>query len=93
MTDEETAKIINRLKSIEGHVKGVVKMVENEACCVDVVNQVNAVQAALHKVSALMLDRHLHTCVTTALRSDDSVKRAQMIDQIMGVFNAREKLG
>jgi DNA-binding FrmR family transcriptional regulator len=93
VTDEETTKIINRLKSIEGHVKGVTTMVENEACCVDIVNQINAVQAALHKVSALMLDRHLHTCVITALRSDDSVERAQMIDQIMGVFNAREKLG
>ena len=91
--DEETAKIINRLKSIEGHVKGVVKMVENEACCVDIVNQINAIQSALHKVSALMLDRHLHTCVITALRSADSVERTQMIYQIMGGFNAREKLG
>jgi DNA-binding FrmR family transcriptional regulator len=49
--DEETQEISNRLKSIEGHVRGVTKMVENEAYCIDVVNQVNAIQAALQKVS------------------------------------------
>ena len=91
VTDEETTKIINRLKSIEGHIKGVTRMVENEACCIDVVNQMNAIQAALQKVSLLMLDRHLHTCVTTALRSDDLDERTQMMGQIMTVFEAKGK--
>ena len=89
--DEETTKIVNRLKSIEGHVRGVEKMVEDGAYCIDIVNQINAVQAALQKVSSLVLDRHLHTCVTTAIRGDDPDERERVIDEIVAVFNAKEK--
>jgi DNA-binding FrmR family transcriptional regulator len=92
MDDEGTTKkIVNRLKSIEGHVRGVEKMVEEDAYCIDIVNQINAIQAALQKVNALVLDRHLHTCVTTAIRGDDPNERERVIDEIMGVFNAKGK--
>ena len=89
--DEETTKIINRLKSIEGHVRGVEKMIEEGVYCIDVVNQIDAIQSALNKVSGLVLDRHLHTCVTTAIRGDDPAERERVIDEIMGVFNAKSK--
>ena len=89
--DEETTQIVNRLKSIEGHVRGVEKMVEDGVYCIDIVNQINAVQSALQKVNALVLDRHLHTCVTTAIRGDDPAERERVIDEIMGVFNAKNK--
>ncbi len=88
---EETTKIVNRLKSIEGHVRGVEKMVEEEAYCIDIVKQIDAIQAALQKVSALVLDRHLHTCVTTAIRGDDAAERERVIGEIMEVFNAKGK--
>lgn len=88
--DENTKQIVNRLKSIEGHVRGVIKMVEDDAYCIDIVNQIQAVQAALHKVNAAVLDRHLHTCVTTAIRGDDPTERERVIDEIMGVFNAKK---
>ena len=88
--DEETTNIVNRLKSIEGHVRGVEKMVEDGSYCIDIVNQISAIQAALHKVNALVLDRHLHTCVTTAIRGDDADERERVIDEIMGVFNAKK---
>lgn len=89
--DEETAKIVNRLKSIEGHVRGISKMVEDGAYCIDIVKQIEAVQAALQKVSGLVLDRHLHTCVTTAIRGDDLTERERVIGEIMEVFNAKGK--
>lgn len=89
--DEETTKIINRLKSVEGHVRGIEKMVEDGAYCIDIVNQINAVQSALQKVSSLVLDRHLHTCVTTAIRGDDPDERERVINEIVAVFNAKEK--
>ncbi|MCK6624798.1 MAG: metal-sensitive transcriptional regulator [Anaerolineae bacterium] len=89
--NEETSKIVNRLKSIEGHVRGVEKMVEEGAYCIDIVKQIEAVQAALQKVSALVLDRHLHTCVTTAIRGDDPNERERVIDEVMELFNARAK--
>ena len=91
MNDEETPKIINRLKSIEGHVRGVEKMVEDGAYCIDIVNQINAIQSALQKVSSLVLDRHLHTCVTTAIRGDNPDDRERVINEIVAVFNAKEK--
>ncbi len=89
--DEETKQIVNRLKSIEGHVRGVEKMVEDDAYCIDIVNQISAIQAALSKVSAIILDRHLHTCVTTAIRGDDPNERERVIDEIMGVFTTKLK--
>jgi DNA-binding FrmR family transcriptional regulator len=89
--DELTQQINNRLKSIEGHVRGVTKMVENDAYCIDVVNQINAIQAALQKVSTMLLDRHLHTCVTTAIRGDDPAERERVIGEIMDVFSAKSK--
>jgi CsoR family transcriptional regulator, copper-sensing transcriptional repressor len=89
--DEETQKVINRLKSIEGHVRGVEKMVEEDVYCMDIVTQINAIQAALQKVSATILDRHLHTCVITAIRGDDPNERERVIGEIMDVFNAKSK--
>ncbi len=91
MADEPTTPIINRLKSIEGHVRGVEKMVLEDAYCIDIVNQINAIQAALHKVSNIVLDRHLHTCVTTAIRGDDPDERERVIGEVMSLFNTKAK--
>ena len=92
MADETTADLLNRLKSIEGHVRGIERMVEENAYCIDVTNQIMAVQRALQKVNSLVLDRHLHTCVTTAIRSDDAEARERVIGEIMDVFEATGKL-
>ncbi len=92
MTDETTADILNRLKSIEGHVRGIERMVEESASCIDVASQIMAVQRALQKVNSLVLDRHLHTCVTTAIRGDDPEARERVIGEIMDVFEATGKL-
>jgi DNA-binding FrmR family transcriptional regulator len=92
MNDDMTIQILNRLKSIAGHVRGVERMVENGDYCVDIVNQILAVQRALQKVNGMVLDRHLHTCVTTAIRGDDPDERERVIDEIMGVFEATGKL-
>ncbi|MFQ5613031.1 MAG: metal-sensitive transcriptional regulator [Anaerolineae bacterium] len=91
MIDEDTPKIVNRLKSIEGHVRGVEKMVAEGAYCIDVVNQINAIQSALHKISTLLLDRHLHHCAATAIQGDDLAERERVISEIVSVFNAKSK--
>jgi len=92
MADEVTTDILNRLKSIEGHVRGIERMVENGEYCMDIVNQVLAVQRALEKVNGLVLNRHLHTCVTTAIRGDNPDERERVISEIMSVFDATGKL-
>ena len=91
MNDETTVQLINRLKSIEGHVRGVTKMVEDGVYCIDIVSQINAIQAALRKVNTLVLDQHLRTCVTTAIRGNDPAERERVIKEVMEVFNAWEK--
>ncbi len=56
MSDEATTNILNRLKSVEGHVRGVERMVEEGAYCIDIVNQILAVQRALQQVGLLASD-------------------------------------
>ena len=92
MNDETTTDILNRLKSIEGHVRGIQRMVENGDYCIDIVNQILAVQRAMQKVNGMVLDRHLYTCVTTAIQGDDPGERERVIGEIMGVFDATGKL-
>jgi len=92
MDDEATTSILNRLKSIEGHVRGIGRMVENGDYCIEIANQILAVQRALQKVNSMVLDRHLHTCVTTAIRGDNPDERERVISEIMGVFEATGKL-
>lgn len=88
---DHTTDTLNRLRSIAGHVNGVARMVEEGAYCIDVINQIQAVQAALSKVSAKVLDDHLHSCVTTAIQGDDPGERERILQEIMQVFEARQK--
>lgn len=83
MKNEEALK---RLKNIEGHVRGIERMVQNEAYCIDVISQIQAVQAALNKVSAMILDGHLNSCLITAVRGDDPEERERVLKEISGVF-------
>ena len=55
------AKTVRRLQSVEGHIRGVLRMVEDDQYCIDVIKQINAVQAALGKVSQEILEEHLGT--------------------------------
>jgi len=83
--------ILRRLKSVEGHVRGVERMVEEDAYCVEVVNQILAVQRALKKVSGLVLDQHLHSCVTHAIRGSDDAAKERVLGELMEVFEATGK--
>ena len=92
MSDDRTEAIVRRLKSVEGHIRGIERMVEDDAYCVDVVNQILAVQRALKKVSGLVLDRHLHSCVTSAIRGDDAKAKERVLTELMDVFEATGKV-
>jgi DNA-binding FrmR family transcriptional regulator len=91
MDDQTRAGVIRRLQSIDGHVRGIQRMVEEDQYCIDVIKQIDAVQAALRKVQEIILDNHLHTCVTTAIRGDDPERREAVIDEILGVFAVSER--
>jgi DNA-binding FrmR family transcriptional regulator len=89
---ENESDILNRLKSVSGHVNGIARMVEEDSYCIDIIHQINAVQAALNKISAKVLDDHLHHCVTKAILSEDPAERERVIVEIRDVFEARSKL-
>jgi DNA-binding FrmR family transcriptional regulator len=89
MKDNEDT--LRRLKSIEGHVRGIGRMVEEDSYCIDVIRQVQAVQAALDKVSNLILDNHLNSCLITAVRGDDPEDRERVLKEISEVFAASRK--
>lgn len=91
MENEATTQVLKRLKSIEGHVRGIQRMVESGEYCIDILNQILAVQRALSKVNGLVLDRHLHTCVTQAIRGDEIADRERVIGEILNVFEATNK--
>jgi DNA-binding FrmR family transcriptional regulator len=81
-----------RLKTVEGHVRGIEKMVEDGAYCIDVIRQIQAVQAALNKVSAIILDEHLNSCLITAVRGEDPDERERVLKEITEVFETTTKL-
>lgn len=89
MNHEET---LRRLRTIEGHLRGIIRMVEEDAYCIDIIRQIQAVEAALNKVSVQILDEHLRTCVTTAIRSDDEQERERVMKEIAEVFEMSTKV-
>jgi len=91
MAHDGKEDILKRLKSVEGHVRGIQRMIEDDAYCIDVVNQIVAIQRALKKVSARVLDQHLHSCVTEAVRGEDVRSRERVLTELMQVFEATGK--
>lgn len=83
MDKDDTLK---RLKNIEGHVRGIERMVENDSYCIDLIRQIQAVQAALGKLSGNILDGHLHSCLITAVRGEDIGERERVLSEIAEVY-------
>ncbi|HHY73472.1 MAG TPA: metal-sensing transcriptional repressor [Bacillus bacterium] len=82
-SDEEKKNLLNRLKRIEGQVRGIQKMVEEDRYCVDVLVQISAINAALKKVGLTMLERHTNHCVADAIKSGNG---EQSIEELMKVI-------
>lgn len=80
-----------RLARIEGQVRGVARMVENDAYCIDVVRQVQAIKAALSGLEAVILNDHLETCVEHALTGDNLDARREKIEELVAVLGGRKK--
>ena len=89
---DEKQQLINRLKSIEGHVRGVQRMVEDDAYCIDIIKQTQAIQRALDKFNGLVLAEHLKGCVTTAIRGEEPQERERVVTELLQVFEATSTL-
>lgn len=86
MEAEDRTAITNRLKRIEGQVRGLIGMIEDERYCVDIVNQVEAVKGALTKVENMVLKVHAHGCVEDALQSGSLKDRRRKFSELIDLF-------
>lgn len=80
--DKEYRDLINRLSRIEGQVRGIRRMVENNAYCTDILVQVSAVNAALNSFNKVLLANHIRTCVTDDIRAG----REETIDELVATL-------
>ncbi|HVN16669.1 MAG TPA: metal-sensitive transcriptional regulator [Anaerolineales bacterium] len=89
---ENSENTLRRLKTVEGHLRGVIRMVEEDAYCIDVIRQIQAVEAALNKVSSQILENHLNSCVITAIQGNDKKERERVLKEITEVFDMSTKV-
>lgn len=86
MKDDAREKVLGRLRKVAGQVAGIQRMVEEDRYCVDVLNQVAAVEGALDRVGHLILASHVETCVASALQSGKPRERREKLDELLEVF-------
>jgi DNA-binding FrmR family transcriptional regulator len=91
MNVETKAKVASRLARIEGQIRGVAQMVEQNRYCLDVVAQVRAARSALAKVEQLVLADHLAHCVEQAIVSGDPEQQRQKVAELIEVFSRSER--
>jgi DNA-binding FrmR family transcriptional regulator len=79
-------RILHRLKIAKGHLEKVIKMVEEDTYCIDVLHQSQAVQAALKETDGVVLENHLRTCVSDSMKSGN---QEEAIKEVMEVFKKK----
>ena len=75
MEKEKKTRLINRLSRIEGQVRGIARMIEDERYCIDILTQLQAVRSALGRVETEMVKDHLGKCIESALGASDAAVR------------------
>ncbi len=93
MKPETSASSTARLSRIVGQLRGVIRMIEQDRYCIDVVTQLLAVRAALVKVEELILRDHVATCVDDAVTSGDQREQRRKIDELMSVLQLYRSKG
>jgi DNA-binding FrmR family transcriptional regulator len=83
ITDDSKEKLKARLSKAIGHLNAVYRMVDEKKYCIDVLNQLKAVQAALDKTSEVILRQHLETCVVEAVQTQNA---SRVVEELMQVF-------
>jgi DNA-binding FrmR family transcriptional regulator len=84
--EQNKRRILLRLRRIEGQVRGLHRMVEEERYCPDVLEQLSAVHESLRGVGQLLLRNHLEHCATNAIRSGDAARAARIYEELTALF-------
>ncbi|WP_234029021.1 metal-sensitive transcriptional regulator [Aurantiacibacter spongiae] len=91
MPTTDQTKIVNRLRRIEGQVRGVAQMVEDDRYCIDILNQLQAVKAALGRAESEILKRHASCCVAEAIASGDPAEQQQKFGELVDLFERAKR--
>lgn len=78
--------ILNRISYVEGHYGAIKRMVDEGVYCIDVIHQIEAIESALRKIKERILENHLDTCVTTAIKGNNEKQRAKVLGELMEIF-------
>ncbi|MDA1330485.1 MAG: metal-sensing transcriptional repressor [Chloroflexi bacterium] len=85
-------EVQSRLRTVEGHIRGINRMVGEGAYCIDVIRQIQATQSALNKVSKMVLEDHMQSCLITAVQGDNAQERARVLSEIAEVYEEATKV-
>lgn len=91
MRKDIKATTVKRLNRIEGQIRGLTKMVEEDRYCIDIVTQIAAVRAALDRAEDEILHDHVSTCVEHAISSGDKADQREKIAELMEVFGRAKR--
>ena len=91
MQDVTKASVRKRLNRVEGQVRGLSRMVDEDRYCIDLVTQIAAVRAALRKIEEMVLKDHVGHCVEAAIRSGDPDDQRRKVAELMEVFGRVER--
>ena len=87
MIDAHKPDALRRLKRIEGQIRGISRMLEEDRYCIEVLQQVQAVRAALNKVEGLVLKDHAAHCVQNAIESGDAGEQSEKFAELIDLFD------
>ncbi len=88
----EKQERVRRIRTIEGHIRGIERMMNDDAYCIDVIRQIQAVQSALTKVSVDVLDEHLQTCLVNAVQAENGTDKDELLKEITEVYEMASKV-
>ena len=83
---EQKSNFQRRLRRIEGQLRGIQRMIEEDACCMDILVQISAIRAAVSKVGVLIIENHLHECLTKAVEGE-AKDRGRALHDLVEVIN------
>ena len=91
MKRENKDKLLNRLSRVEGQVRGIARMVEEDRYCIDVLTQLRAVRAALSRVESEMLKDHLGHCIEAAIVGGDANEQREKVNELIQLLERTSK--
>ena len=89
---QKKTTLLSRLRTIEGHVRGILRMVEADAYCPEVLAQAVAVQRAIDHFTFKLLEHHLETCFVTVVRGDNAQDRERALRELLDIFQSSARL-